>query len=165
MIKSFGVTEDRIAFWVGVTSASFAFSQFTSGVFWGRAGDRFGRKPVLLFGLMGTLISSLIFGFSKSLPQAIAARCLAGVLNGNVGIMRTLVAEMVPEKELQPRAFSLMPLVVSSTMIINIILIAIFFSFFLFFFFSFLLFAFSFFFFFFLHFVSSFFEEIDHNAN
>ena len=147
MIKSFGVTEDRIAFWVGVTSASFAFSQFTSGVFWGRAGDRFGRKPVLLFGLMGTLISSLIFGFSKSLPQAIAARCLAGVLNGNVGIMRTLVAEMVPEKELQPRAFSLMPLVVSSTMIINIILIAItviIFSFFLFFFSSFCFFFFLF---------------------
>jgi MFS family permease len=28
-----------------------------------------------------------------------------------VGIIRTMVAEMVPEKELQPRAFSLMPLV------------------------------------------------------
>jgi len=30
---------------------------------------------------------------------------------GTVGIIRTMVAEMVPEKELQPRAFSLMPLV------------------------------------------------------
>jgi hypothetical protein len=28
-----------------------------------------------------------------------------------VGIIRTMVAEMVPEKELQPRAFSVMPLV------------------------------------------------------
>lgn len=28
-----------------------------------------------------------------------------------VGIIRTMVAEMVPEKELQPRAFSIMPLV------------------------------------------------------
>jgi hypothetical protein len=39
------------------------------------------------------------------------SRGLLGFLNGNVGIIRTMVAEMVPEKELQPRAFSIMPLV------------------------------------------------------
>jgi len=33
------------------------------------------------------------------------------MLTDLVGIIRTMVAEMVPEKELQPRAFSLMPLV------------------------------------------------------
>lgn len=43
--------------------------------------------------------------------MAIVARALAGAGNGNVGIIRTTVAEMVPFKELQPRAFSLMPLV------------------------------------------------------
>ena len=43
--------------------------------------------------------------------MAIVARSLAGAGNGNVGIIRTTVAEMVPFKELQPRAFSLMPLV------------------------------------------------------
>jgi Major Facilitator Superfamily len=32
-------------------------------------------------------------------------------MNGNVGIIRTMVAEMCPWKELQPRAFSVMPLV------------------------------------------------------
>ncbi|KAF8419927.1 major facilitator superfamily domain-containing protein [Tirmania nivea] len=110
MIESFHVAKDDIAFWVGITAASFAFSQFASGVFWGRASDRFGRKPTILIGLLGTLISSLLFGLSRSLPQAIAARCLSGLLNGNVGILRTFVAEIVPEKHLQPRAFSLMPL-------------------------------------------------------
>jgi len=113
MIKSFNVPKDDIPFWVGITAASFPFSQFTSSVFWGRASDRFGRKATILFGVLGTLISSLLFGLSKSVPQAIAARCLCGLLNGNVGILRTFVAEIVPEKHLQPRAFSLMPLVVS----------------------------------------------------
>lgn len=32
-------------------------------------------------------------------------------MNGNVGIIRTMVAELVREKELQPLAFSMMPLV------------------------------------------------------
>ena len=43
--------------------------------------------------------------------MVIASRAIAGAGNGNVGILRTTVAEMVPYKELQPRAFSIMPLV------------------------------------------------------
>jgi MFS family permease len=57
------------------------------------------------------MITTLLLGFSVNLPMAIVARGLAGAGNGNVGIIRTTVAEMVPFKELQPRAFSLMPLV------------------------------------------------------
>ena len=43
--------------------------------------------------------------------MAIVARSFAGATSGNVGTFRTVVAEMIPEKELQPRAFSIMPLV------------------------------------------------------
>ena len=57
------------------------------------------------------MLSSILFGFSQSLAWAITARALAGAVNGNVGIIRTTVAELVPQKELQPRAFSIMPLV------------------------------------------------------
>ena len=73
--------------------------------------DQYGRKPAILLGLVSTMITSLLLGFSVNLPMAIVARSLAGAGNGNVGIIRTTVAEMVPFKELQPRAFSLMPLV------------------------------------------------------
>jgi Major Facilitator Superfamily len=57
------------------------------------------------------MITSVLFGFSKSLLWALATRSLQGACNGNVGIIRTMVAELVPQKELQPRAFSVMPLV------------------------------------------------------
>lgn len=81
------------------------------GIPWGRFSDQYGRKPTILLGLTSTMITSLLLGFSVNLPMAIIARALAGAGNGNVGIIRTTVAEMVPFKELQPRAFSLMPLV------------------------------------------------------
>lgn len=64
-----------------------------------------------MVGLLCTMLACLLFGFSRSLPWAITARALAGSVNGNVGIIRTIVAELVSERELQPRAFSLMPLV------------------------------------------------------
>ena len=89
----------------------FSFSQCLTGIAWGRASDYFGRKRTILLGLTCTMIASLLFGFSRTLTWAILARSLAGASSGTVGIIRTTVAEMVTERELQPRAFSIMPLV------------------------------------------------------
>lgn len=33
---------------------------------WSRFSDKIGRKPVLLCGLLGTIVSSLLFGLSRS---------------------------------------------------------------------------------------------------
>ncbi|KAL2063385.1 hypothetical protein VTL71DRAFT_5190 [Oculimacula yallundae] len=111
MIESFGVHKKHVAWWAGMTSAAFSLSQCLTAVIWGRASDKFGRKPTILVGLTMTMMTCMIWGMSTSLPMAIVSRSLAGACNGNVGIIRTMVAEMVPEKELQPRAFSIMPLV------------------------------------------------------
>lgn len=110
MIESFGVSKNNVAKWAGITSAAFSMTQIFTGILWGRASDRWGRKPAILFGVVFAMSSSLLFGFAHNLPWAIAARAFAGATNGNVGIFRTVVAEMIPEKELQPRAFSFMPL-------------------------------------------------------
>jgi predicted MFS family arabinose efflux permease len=111
MIQSFNVPPDQIAQWAGLTSAAFSLSQCLTAIAWGRASDRFGRKPAILLGLTCTMVTSVLFGLSKSLPWALVMRSLQGACNGNVGIIRTMVAELVPQKELQPRAFSVMPLV------------------------------------------------------
>ncbi|KAI8231785.1 hypothetical protein K4K55_006051 [Colletotrichum sp. SAR 10_96] len=111
MIKSFGVEQNDVARWAGITSAVFSLAQSCTAVPWGRASDRFGRKPTIIVGLLSTMVFFVIWGMSTSLPMAITVRAILGSGNGNVGIIRTMVAEMVPEKELQPRAFSIMPLV------------------------------------------------------
>lgn len=111
MIRDFGVPQNAVGKWAGICAAVFSISQALFGVAWGRFSDIHGRKPAILLGLTATMITSLMWGFSTNLAIAITARVLAGAGNGNVGIIRTTVAEMVPFKELQPRAFSLMPLV------------------------------------------------------
>ncbi|KAK4128137.1 MFS general substrate transporter, partial [Parathielavia appendiculata] len=111
MIASFGVEKNDVARWAGFTGAIFSVSQSLTAVAWGRASDKFGRKPVILTGLASTMVCFLLWGMSTSLPMAITVRAIMGGGNGNVGIIRTMVAEMVPERELQPKAFSLMPLV------------------------------------------------------
>ncbi|KAK4084469.1 uncharacterized protein Triagg1_949 [Trichoderma aggressivum f. europaeum] len=111
MIRGFGVKRDQVAKWAGVTSSVFSVCQSITAVPWGKASDKFGRKPVLIYGLISTMICFIIWGLSTSLTMAITVRAIMGGGNGNVGIIRTMVAEMVTEKELQPRAFSIMPLV------------------------------------------------------
>ncbi|KAJ4295909.1 hypothetical protein N0V88_004611 [Collariella sp. IMI 366227] len=102
MIASFGIEKNDVARWAGFTGAIFSVSQSMTAVAWGRASDKFGRKPAILVGLASTMICFLFWGMSTSLPMAITVRAIMGGGNGN---------EMVPERELQPRAFSIMPLV------------------------------------------------------
>ena len=51
---------------------------------WGRAADRIGRKPVLVFSLAGVAVATALFGLSKTIWQLIFFRCLAGVFAGTV---------------------------------------------------------------------------------
>ncbi|TVY38057.1 putative membrane protein [Lachnellula subtilissima] len=104
MIQDFQVTkrESEIPIYAGMVTSAFAFAEFSSGLAWGRLSDKIGRKPVLLTGLAGTALSMLVFGFAPSLPVALLARALGGLLNGNIGVLQTTVAEMVTVKEHQP---------------------------------------------------------------
>jgi len=61
---------------------------------WGRLSDHIGRKPVILIGLLGTTISMLAFGLSRSFGALILSRCLTGLLNGNIGVMKSLMGEL-----------------------------------------------------------------------
>lgn len=83
MIGSFGIEKKDIAKWAGATSAVFSLSQSLTAVAWGRASDRFGRKPTILVGLFCTMVCFLMWGVSTSLPMAIAIRAVQGASNGN----------------------------------------------------------------------------------
>ncbi|KAI0203510.1 major facilitator superfamily domain-containing protein [Astrocystis sublimbata] len=111
MIASFGVPQKDVAKWAGATSSVFSLTQSLTAVPWGRASDRFGRKPAIITGLFCTMVLFIAWGMSTSLAMAIVVRGIQGACNGNVGIIRTMVAEMVQDRELQPKAFSIMPLV------------------------------------------------------
>ncbi len=48
---------------------------------------------------MYTALSVLGFGFSKTYYQAMFFRTIGGALNGNIGVMRTMISEIVREKK------------------------------------------------------------------
>lgn len=116
--------EATISYQAGIIQAAFPFAQFLTAMFWGRIADAEygGRKRVLYIGLLGTMCSIIGFGFSQSFPMAVACRCLGGVLNGNIGVMRTMISEIIKEKKYQSRAFLILPMTFNIGVIIGPIL-------------------------------------------
>lgn len=102
-LKSFdeSLPDSVIATQAGLMASSFTGAQFLTAMLWGKISDseRGGRKLVLLIGLFGTAVSCLGFGFAKTFWQAMLFRTMGGALNGNIGVMRTMVSEIVQEKK------------------------------------------------------------------
>ena len=48
---------------------------------------------------MGTILSLLVVGFSTNFWMALAGRALGGLLNGNIGVIQTMVGELVQKPE------------------------------------------------------------------
>lgn len=81
-LKSFdqSLPDSTIASQARILQGSFTAAQFLTAILWGRAADADwgGRKKVLLVGLLGTCISCVGFGFSRSFRQTVFFRILEG---------------------------------------------------------------------------------------
>jgi MFS family permease len=125
-LKSFDTSlpDSTISYQTGIIQAAFPGSQLLTAMLWGRFADSDwgGRKRVLLIGLLGTMCSVVGFGFSTNFTVAIIFRCLGGALNGNIGVMRTMIAEIIKEKKYQSRAFLILPMTFNIGVIIGPIL-------------------------------------------
>ncbi|KAL1297803.1 hypothetical protein AAFC00_006335 [Neodothiora populina] len=117
-------SDSKISNQAGLLQAAFTGAQFCTAILWGRMADseRMGRKRVILIGLLGTAIGAVGFGFSRSFAAALCWRCLGGALNGNIGVMRTMISEIIREKKFQSRAFLLLPMTFNIGVIIGPIL-------------------------------------------
>jgi DHA1 family multidrug resistance protein-like MFS transporter len=66
---------------LGLLVATSALLEFVFAPMWGGISDRIGRKPILMIGVVGYGLSSLLFGLSTQLWMLFASRALSGVLS------------------------------------------------------------------------------------
>lgn len=84
----------EIGYLAGILGSAFSLGSLCGNFIWGLLADHFGRRSVLLAGLLGTAFSAAIFGLSPYFWTAVLARFLWGFLNGNIGVGKTYMAEI-----------------------------------------------------------------------
>ncbi|KAJ6145237.1 hypothetical protein N7470_009132 [Penicillium chermesinum] len=120
MVKDFHMASGADAsFYAGILISAFSLAEAITGMFWGSLSDRVGRKPVLLSGCFGTMLSLIMVGVAPNFWVALLGRALGGALNGNIGVIQTMVGELVKRPEHEPRAYAVMPFVWSIGTIIG----------------------------------------------
>jgi len=98
-------------------------------LWWNRLSDHIGRKPVFLCGTLATAVCIALFGLSRSFTTlalwyvvrhtcggnfvifslGLQSRFLNGALNGNIGVAKSILAEITDESNIA-RGFSMLPL-------------------------------------------------------
>jgi len=113
-LKSFddSLSDAQISQQAGLLQGCFTGAQVLTAIVWGKAADArwCGRKRVLVIGLGGTALSCIGYGFATTFFWAAFWRAFGGAINGTVGIIRTMVAEITKEKKYQSRAFLILPM-------------------------------------------------------
>jgi DHA1 family multidrug resistance protein-like MFS transporter len=66
---------------LGLLIAIASLTELLFGPAWGGISDRVGRKPILMLGMVGYGLSSLLFGLSTELWMLYASRALSGILS------------------------------------------------------------------------------------
>ncbi|KAL9645461.1 hypothetical protein ABK040_002657 [Willaertia magna] len=111
MVEDFNLTHkpEEFGYYVGLIASAYYFSQLFSSIIWSSLSDKFGRRPIMLIGTSLGALAGLLFGFSKFFWWAIVARLLFGLLNGNLGVLKSYLGEITDSTN-QARAFSFVSL-------------------------------------------------------
>jgi len=82
--------------WIGVLVLSYSAAQLVFAPIWGRLSDRFGRRPILIVGLLGSAASYLVFAYAGSILVLLLSRILAGVGGANIPVAQAYIADVTP---------------------------------------------------------------------
>jgi MFS family permease len=100
--KEFGLSD----FQTSLVFATYSVAQFISTPVIGKLSDRFGRKPLLILSLAGTVIANFLAGTASGAAMLFFARFLDGITGGNVSVAQAIVSDITPT-EGRAKAFGL----------------------------------------------------------
>jgi DHA1 family tetracycline resistance protein-like MFS transporter len=96
LVGSFTGSQRDQALWFGAVTFTFSFANFFASPILGALSDSYGRRPVLLVGFSGLMISFLATAVAKSVVLLVAIRLVAGAMQANLSVANAYVADITP---------------------------------------------------------------------
>jgi len=84
---------------IGLLLTVYAFAQLLFLPAWGWVSDRIGRRPVILFSLLGTSLSFALLSQAESVEVIFAARGLAGFFAASIGTAQAVVTDVTSKED------------------------------------------------------------------
>jgi DHA1 family tetracycline resistance protein-like MFS transporter len=91
---------------IGLLFAVFSICQLLAAPVLGDWSDRYGRRPVLIFSLLGTVVSFVMLALAHNITMLFLARIIDGLSGGNISTARAYVADVTEPKD-RARAYGL----------------------------------------------------------
>ncbi|WP_163654675.1 lmo2377 family MFS transporter [Listeria sp. PSOL-1] len=99
-IKTFGNhNSDYIQRWAGYIFGVTFLVAFLFSPIWGRIGDRYGYKWILVFTAFGMAICIFLMGFANSVTYLLVVRIFMGIVTGFIGISNAFIARQTTKQE------------------------------------------------------------------
>ena len=90
---------DLINFHIGLLTSIYPFFQLIFVVVWGKLSDKYGRKPIIICGLIGFVIMQLLTGLATSLTMLYIARIFGGIFTSSViPVSNAYLSDITSEK-------------------------------------------------------------------
>jgi MFS transporter, DHA1 family, tetracycline resistance protein len=83
---------------IGLLFASFSLAQLVASPVLGAWSDKWGRRPVLIFSLVGTVVSFVMLAVAHSLAMLFAARIVDGLSGGNITTARAYIGDIATDE-------------------------------------------------------------------
>jgi DHA1 family tetracycline resistance protein-like MFS transporter len=83
---------------IGLLFASFSVSQLVAAPVLGHWSDAWGRRPVLILSLLGTVVSFVMLAVAHSLAMLFAARIVDGLSGGNITTARAYIGDIATDE-------------------------------------------------------------------
>ncbi|KAL3819618.1 hypothetical protein ACJIZ3_005523 [Penstemon smallii] len=96
MIRDFHIAkrEEDISYYAGFVGSSFMLGRALTSLLWGLLADKYGRRPIIIFGAIIVVIFNTLFGVSVNFWMALSTRFLLGSLCGILGPIRAYASEI-----------------------------------------------------------------------
>ncbi len=99
LVGSFTGTQADQALWYGAVTFAFSFANFFGSPILGALSDSYGRRPVLLIGFSGLMLSFFTTAMATSVGMLIAIRLVAGAMQANLSVANAYVADITPPEQ------------------------------------------------------------------